>query len=366
MRTGEGLLLYPWITFSWVDSRPALCIRVLDLEYTGNCYHVSQGEISSSLAAVLNGCTPQTCWQPRPGAPTASVIAGFSAQNCPLPSNSWGGLSLQHSAPHSFLHKNNKKVCPWSKRDNRPQMESPVLRHQTATSNLTLIAVSTSPGSGVLNQTIWHDLVGTGEAICLTDPCCPQSRWPCRKQSALWRNFRIRLPSAWKTPPFWAALGSSFLSAGWGCCPIHESRHRPLKSLQLNSVFHTPHPQFPSPAAARTALALLSFFWPLSGLCFIVSLAGSCLCIVTEVGEWAEAKGETEVQAEGETSPPPPSPFPLQGFLHHWIFQVDTYPWHSAGKNPKPFVSEEVFFLHVCEGKETEKWENHSWAANAT
>ena len=56
---------------------------------------------------------------------------------------------------------------------------------------------------------------------------------------------------------------------------------RPLKSLQLNSVFHTPHPQFPSPTAAMTALVCSSFSWPLSGLCFSVTLAGSCLCMVT-------------------------------------------------------------------------------------
>lgn len=64
--------------------------------------------------------------------------------------------------------------------------------------------------------------------------------------------------------------------------------------------------------------------------------------------EGAEAEGLEAGQA-GEP-PPHPSPFPSE-VSPSLNFRVDTYPWHSAGKNPKPFVSGKPFsFMFVRKG----------------
>lgn len=80
--TVEGFLLYPWITFSWVDSHPARYSGVSSLEIM----------IASPKGRSLKASWP--CWivsapqarQQSPSQdPTAFLIAGFSAQECPLP-----------------------------------------------------------------------------------------------------------------------------------------------------------------------------------------------------------------------------------------------------------------------------------------
>lgn len=67
-------LLYPWITFSRAHNQLALRISVLQTEGAGNCNRFSQGEISSSLTALLSGCWP-------PDLPTVSISRPHSIPN---------------------------------------------------------------------------------------------------------------------------------------------------------------------------------------------------------------------------------------------------------------------------------------------
>lgn len=79
---------------------------------------------------------------------------------------------------------------------------------------------------------------------------------------------------------------------------------RPLKSLQLNSVFHIP-PQFPSPTEAMAALVIL--------------LASVWLLLQCDLGWELSAHGyrgrglrrREKLRYRQQGEPPPPSSFPL-------------------------------------------------------
>ena len=88
------------------------------------------------------------------------------------------------------------------KRDNRPQMGSLVLSPMSPNRDSTpsLIIVSTSLRSGILDQSIWNSLVSIREVIPLIDPCCPPKEGDLVTNNPLFAsNFLTPHPAAYKS-----------------------------------------------------------------------------------------------------------------------------------------------------------------------
>ena len=111
-----------------------------------------------------------------------------------------------------------------------------------------LITISTSPRSGLLNQSVWNYLVSTSKVICLLDPCYPLKEGNLATNNPLFAsNFLFPPRSVNKRLPFCTDLWSSSLSArldiAWFKMMFAQINSKILTylSLSFNNIFLINH-----------------------------------------------------------------------------------------------------------------------------